>query len=485
MSTHEARRAPPPSAPVVAIVGGGFSGVMVAAHLLREAVSPLRVVLIERRGALGEGVAYSTGEPEHLLNVPAKNMSAWPDRSEDFFRWAAKRDHTVGLDDFLPRRWYGDYIRDTLSVAAREARSARLEIVSDELRRLIRKPDGGWLMHFENAPSLPIDAAVLATGHCAPADPFGDAWRGSRARFISDPWRDFALDLARGDEPVVVLGSGLTAVDAVLSMTTRERSAPITLVSPRGLAPQGHSWPLSTPLDLSGFVDVKLGDPNGLTALGLLRDLRRLAKTHVARGGNWRAVIDGLRPHTPALWRALSVTERRRFIARVRPFWEIHRHRTAPHVHACLQDLISQDRVRIVAGRVIAAAARDEEVMLTISDRKTRGAYAMNAGWVVNCTGPTPSNRPEANPAIGSLLLQGRLKPDALGIGVETSERGAALTSSGDEQPNLLVVGTLRKPAFWECIAVPELRGHAARAARTLLGLPQLRSAETDHFPTT
>ncbi|MBB4200305.1 hypothetical protein CCR94_00440 [Rhodoblastus sphagnicola] len=465
-------------APVVAIVGGGYSGAMVAAHLLREARRPLRIVLIERRGALGEGVAYSTGEPEHLLNVPAKNMSAWPDRPNDFVEWAARRDSSTGPDDFLSRRWYGDYIRETLQAAAEQASGgARLEIVHDELRRLARKPEGGWLAHFEHAPSLAVNAAVLAVGHCAPADPIGAAWSGPRQRFVADPWRAFALNAVLPAEPVAVLGSGLTAVDVVLSLTARLRTAPITLISLRGHAPQGHSWPLSAPLDLTALVEGLLTAPGGLTAYALLRAVHKAAKDHVASGGDWRGVVDGLRRHTPRLWRALSLPERRRFLARVRPFWDIHRHRTAPHIQARFRDLMARGLVRIVAGRVVAAEAGPDNVNLTVLDRKTRQTFAMEANWVVNCTGPTPSNRPEANPAIASLLLQGRLRPDPLGLGVETSASGAAVAADGREETDLLVVGVLRKAALWECIAVPELRAQAARAAQTLLDLPQLRSS--------
>ena len=465
-SAHASR---PSRTPAVAIVGGGFSGAMVAAQLLRAADGPLRVVLFERRGALGEGVAYSTRESEHLLNVPAKNMSAWPDRPTDLVEWVRRRNPDSRPDDFIPRQAYGDYIRDTLLKAARESKDdVHLELVFDEARRLARTPDGGWLVHLEKGASLAATKVVLATGHCAPSDPIGAAWTGPRHRFIPDPWRPFALNAVSPDEPVTILGSGLTAVDAVLSLSARERTAPITLLSLKGLAPHGHATPLSTPRDLSALVERLLNAQGGLRAYPLCRALRSAAKETMARGGDWREIVDGLRPHTANLWRALPLSERRRFLSRLRPFWEIHRHRTAPEAHALLSQLIAEGRVRIIAGRVQQARAEGETIQLTIH-RRRGGVAETTTAWVVNCTGPTPANRPEANPVIGSLLLQGHVRPDALHLGLETSATGAPIRADGVETPDLLIVGTLRKPAFWECIAVPELRQHAARVAQTLI----------------
>jgi uncharacterized NAD(P)/FAD-binding protein YdhS len=75
------------SQPDVLIIGGGFSGTMLVVHLLRN--SPCLSVAVVDRGALpGRGIAYSTPHRFHLLNVPAGDMSAWPDAPDDILRWA-------------------------------------------------------------------------------------------------------------------------------------------------------------------------------------------------------------------------------------------------------------------------------------------------------------------------------------------------------------------------------------------------------------
>lgn len=470
------RPAPRPErAPTVVVVGGGFSGSMTAAQLLKSGVS-LRVMLVERRGAVGEGVAYSTREKEHLLNVPAGRMSAWPEKPDDFLHWAQARDPRVQPGDFLPRMWYGEYVRETLTAtAAAAAPDGRLQVVFDEVRRVARRPDGGWLVHMANGKSQTAAAVVLAVGHRPPPDPFGKRWHGPRGRFIEDPWRQFGMSVVRHDEPVVILGSGLTAIDAMLSLAHPDRTAPITIISRRGLLPHAHAVVPSTPADLAPLVDRLTSAPEGLTALALLRALRRLARQ--TPQADWRAIVDGLRPHTARLWQCMSVAEQRRFLAQLRPFWEVHRHRMAVGIAERYRELTDRDWVVRLAGRVVAVHADADSVRVIVARRGDQKVLEVDAKWVINCTGPAASNTARANPAVGSLLVDGWLQPDPLGLGVETGADGTALDREGREVPDLYVVGTLRKPALWESTAVPELRGQAAVVAERIvdhLAAPQL-----------
>jgi uncharacterized NAD(P)/FAD-binding protein YdhS len=452
--------------PTIAIVGGGFCGSMTAAHLLRSARCPMRITVIERRGAMGEGVAYATRESAHLLNVPAGKMSAWAGNPDDFLTWAQKRRNDVAPTDFIPREWYGDYIRDTLRKCAKSSLGS-LSIEFDEVRRIVRHPEGGSIIHLARGASLRADAVVLAVGHSPPSDPIGHKWIGSRARYVTDPWRPFAMSAVRGDEPIVMLGSGLTAVDTVMSLTEYPRSARITLVSINGLTPRGHAEFPSAPADLSALVSDVLRE--GVRTRRLSRELRKLAEEFVAAGRDWRNVVDGLRPHTASLWRGMPIAERRRFL-RLRPFWEVHRHRTAPEVSTRLASMLRSGQVEVIAGRVASVHVEGDQLRVLVRRRRTRDVMELRAGWVVNCTGPLPSNRPESNPAIGSLMVRGQLCLDPLALGVETTECGHAVAADRTQVSDTYVVGTLRKPSFWESTAVPELREQVATVAGQLLG---------------
>jgi uncharacterized NAD(P)/FAD-binding protein YdhS len=347
------QRTIPDAVPKVVIVGGGFSGAMTAAQILRRTGTAIHISLIERRGAVGEGLAYATCEQAHLLNVPAGRMSAWPDRPDDFLEWALRRFGNVLPTDFLPRQWYGEYIRESLLASAAEAgEQARLSIIFDEVRRVARHPGGGWMVHLERGSSLRADAVVLAIGHRPPSDPIGRKWIGPRTRLIADPWRPFAMNVVRPDDAVVVLGSGLTAVDAALSLADQPRSAEITFVSRNGLLPQAHAETPLPPADLEPLVSELIAEPGGVRARTLLQQFRRTIQALAEQGIEWRSVVDGLRPHTARLWQAMPSAERRRFLSRLRPFWEVHRHRMGLPVARRFQAIVNGgDKLCQIAAR--------------------------------------------------------------------------------------------------------------------------------------
>lgn len=457
--------------PSVAIVGGGFSGSMTAAQLLRMAQrhdAPIHVQLIERQGFIGEGVAYSTRDTKHLLNVVAGRMSAWPDKPNDFVEWLSR---THGVEDplaFVPRQWYGQYVRETLIETAR-ASSSQVEftVVLDEVRRMTRRPEGGWMMNFAKHASLPCDDAVLAIGHRPPADPIGKSWSGPRHRLIADPWQPFACGNIDPKDPVVILGSGLTAVDTVLSIASEHRTAPIYLISRRGLTPQRHSPQPLPPTPLGEWVDQAIAVQPTIQAL--TKQFRARIDEVQAQGGDWRTVIDGLRPHTAKLWQSLSQRDRQRFLRHIRSFWEVHRHRTASQVADRFDQLLAAGKTKIIAGRIVAAQADPHSVRLFVRERGDDRLMELSAGWVINCTGPGPSNSPESNPVIGSLLIPDWVQSDALSLGLQTDDSGLALGGRGRQAEDLFVVGTLRKPSTWESTAVPELRVQAAQVAESIM----------------
>ena len=112
--------------PTIAIIGGGFCGNMLAVHLLNNAKSPIHIVLVNAGYPLSKGVAYSSYSQKHLLNVPAKSMSALPDKPNHFMEWIRKHENYGVIDQtalpnmFLPRNIYGHYLKDIFDTAIRK-----------------------------------------------------------------------------------------------------------------------------------------------------------------------------------------------------------------------------------------------------------------------------------------------------------------------------------------------------------------------------
>lgn len=448
----------------VAVVGGGFSGSMTAANLLRQKFAG-RVVLIERSGTIGEGLAYGTKESAHLLNVPAGRMSAWPDRPTHFVEWLQRKNPATQAGDFVPRTIYGDYVRETLHHEATNS-STSFDVQLADVRRVARHPAGGWMVHLDRGNPVRADEVVVALGHRPPMNPLANVWHGSRHRYMIDPWQPYQIANIPEADRVLILGSGLTAVDTVLSLSKPGRTGRITLLSRTGLLPRPHSTTPVHPVDCTELVTDLLQRSSCVDAI--FRAIRAEVRKQQKLGNNWRGVMDGLRPHTAALWQSLNNTERKRFLQKYRQYWEVHRHRMAPAIQTQLEELQASELVRVQAGAVAAAIATDNKVNVFVRQRGTQSLEERSFDWIINCTGPGPSNSAEASPVIGSLLLDGWVRPDDLLLGLDVDANGQAVGRTGEPSPGLYVVGTLRKPSLWETTAVNELRQQAAQIAERI-----------------
>jgi uncharacterized NAD(P)/FAD-binding protein YdhS len=466
------QRRPKGSTPTFAIVGGGFSGIMVAAQLARQSAHssrPLHLILIDRQTSIGEGAAYRSPDARHLLNVPAIGMSAWPDRPTDFLDWARQGNPGVQPYSFLQRREYAEYLRQRFfeTVAESDA-NLSIEIHRTEAQHIERRPNGRWVVQCTERGALEADALVLATGHRRPDDPLARAWNGSRARYVTHPWAALSLASIEPHESVCLLGTGLTAIDVLMSLSKPGRTAPVLALSRRGLSPSAHAPSQLPPIDPRSWLEPLLTGIASVTAPTLMHAVRGAITSAGISGADWRQVIDGLRPYLVRIWQALPASERRRFMRHARPYWEVSRHRTAPEVASAVEEAKRARLFRVIAARVLSAQGQTDGVTLKLCPRGVNTPEICKFDWVVNCTGPGSPGSKGLPTMLQALVDAGVLEEDALGLGVRSTSDGRAL-SHGRVIENLIVIGTLRKPDLWESTAVPELRVQAAVAAEVLV----------------
>lgn len=458
--------APAPAPPAVAIVGAGFSGTLLAVHLLRMARAPLQVLLIERSGRAGRGLAYASASDSHLLNVRVANMSALPEQPGHFRDWLQACGHAAGLGDdggaaFVPRRVYGAYLEALLAEArATAAEGVRCTLLAAGVTRLDRAGDG-WRLQLDDGDCRSAGRVVLCLGNLPPAAPCPLPALLPAGRYLADPWQAAALAMIPPAATVLLAGTGLTMVDTLLSLLDQGHRGPVLALSRRGLLPQTHA-PVAAPWPCLGAQE-SLGQLSALLA--------RVRNGVRAAGGDWRAVIDGLRPHTQRLWTALPDAERRRFLRHLRPYWEVHRHRLAPPVAARLQAALAGGRLRVLAARL-------QGIELTAADRlrvqgRLRSGGAMltlDTDVLINCTGPQCDFARIDEPLLRDALARGLLRADALGLGLDAGEDGELLDHEGRPQPGLYGLGPQVRGRVWELTAVPELRLAAARLGARLAG---------------
>ena len=392
--------------PVIAIVGAGFSGTMVACQLLHSKGPCLEVLLIDRAGSFGQGLAYGTRDPNHLLNVSARAMSAWPNDPNHLVRWLEQNQAELAhllpagadVSSYIPREVFGIYLQSILEHAAIQAAGQhRLRRITAELS----------------------DLEAIEPGSPSAA---------SRYR----------LQFSNG-EPIVALSRRGHLPNAHLSVS---------------VAPIG-AWlnPEQAPT----------------TLLELWRLIRMRVALAERDGHDWRAVIDGLRPINEKLWQRLSLQERRRFLRHAAVLWDVHRHRVAPQLHEQLQQLINSGALEIIAGRLEAKQNRANQLQLQIRRRGAASSEYLEVDRLITCTGIRLDYARSTQPLLQRLLQRQQLQADVLALGITTTPPGELVGGNGQVVSGMYTLGPPRRGELWESTAVPELRQQAQELASHIL----------------
>lgn len=414
--------------PAVAIIGGGFSGTMALWHLVEKATQPLALYWYESAPKLAAGVAYGCAEAPHLLNVRADKMGALPDKTDGFYEWLCMQgEDDICASSFQPRKRYAEYLQSLLKQALARATQKNIRIYHQ-------------VKQVESLAELPsVSALVLAMGTPAPRS----FEIPETIRYIADSWRDaWPEDIAAWSlqSHIGIIGTGLTGVDAILSLEHRGYRGKITAFSRHGWLPAEHRSfePLPAWEDLPE-------DPASKSVSGLMN----LIKTHARNAKDWRAVIDSLRPVTPALWQGLAVKEQQKFLRKCFALWNVHRHRMAPEIGEKLRQLQSEGRLEI---RAMCA----EDFLASYQP-----------DLLINCTGPDFDISRQPSPLLKEMLETGTVQPDALQLGLALDAEGRAISKTASYP--VFPMGTLTLGTCFESIAVPELRVQAEKIASGVL----------------
>lgn len=456
----------------VTIVGGGFCGTMSAVRLMRAARTAVRIRLVEQTPRqLSRGIAYSTIEQSHLLNVPAGRMSAFPDDPDHFFRWATAHAHRAGVshpitpDAFLPRKFYGDYLAHLLDDAISNPGPHTLEVVTDKVTGLRFPREDTVEVRTKTGSRWQSDACVLAVGNTTPETP--PAWARSAqhdGRYHNNPWADDVVPSLLESRSCLLLGSGLTMLDLVVALDQRGYQGTIHVLSRRGLIPLAHA-PATARKSIEPPPAVLQPEPS---VRELFAQLRQLAAGNGGGSANWQAAVDALRPHTQLLWQRLSHTEKHRFLRHARSYWDHHRHRVAPAVRQRFDEMVDSGRVQLHVGQVEGITYRPlpEPAVGAIVRRRKGGKQTLYADHVVNCTGPGATISGCNAPLWRTLWREYSFTKDNVGLGMAVN---AEMRLCGQAAFRVFALGPPVKGHLWESTAVPECQIAVGRVISALI----------------
>ncbi|AZE23013.1 hypothetical protein C4K05_2622 [Pseudomonas chlororaphis subsp. aureofaciens] len=459
----------------VLIVGGGLSGALLAAQLLRLP-GRRQVRVIEPRSELGRGEAYSAVELGHTLNGNAARMSVDPDNADDLTQWLS--DYLAGggwpeseqqpvpvSELFPPRGIFGLYVQQRLAEAQAigALQGSTVTHVRAEAVDLQADAEGAWLT-LNDGQRLRGAFAVLATGMFPAARTPQTESSGLNAAAL-DPWDVAAMSRLDPQATVLIIGSGLTMVDAVVSLEQAGHRGPIEVFSRHGLLPHVRRQP-------PAWVDFLAEDPSIRTPRQLLHELRRQCRQALADGVDWQAPLDTVRAHIGRLWSQATDGQRRQFVRHVRPWWESHHHRSPPLSAELVARLHGEGRLRIHAAS-FKGLEPSANGRLAIGIRR-RGET--KTSWVVgdaliNSSGIEYDWRRVARPLPQQLLARGLIQPGPLALGIRADAGGAVVDAQGQVASRLFAMGPPLRGMWWESTAVTDVASQAKALAARLVAL--------------
>ncbi|MBB6153338.1 putative NAD(P)/FAD-binding protein YdhS [Pseudomonas sp. JAI115] len=457
----------------ILIIGGGLSGTMLAVQLLRLP-GQRRILIIEPRAELGRGEAYSAVELGHTLNSNAARMSVDPDNPDDLTQWltahiaaggwpeSAEQDVPIS-ELFPPRGLFGVYVQRRLAEArvVGAQHGSTVEHVRAEVVDLQTDADSVQ-MSLSNGQTLRGAYAVLATGMFPAARTPQKESSGLNAAAL-DPWDVAAMRQLDPQSTVLIIGSGLTMVDAVVSLEQAGHRGPIEVFSRHGLLPHVRRQP-------PAWVDFLAEDQSIRTPRQLLRELRRHCRDAIAQGIDWQAPLDTVRAHIGRLWSQATDVQRRQFVRHVRPWWESHHHRSPPLSAQLVERLQGEGRLRIQAASFKGLEPGAEGgVSIRIRRRGEAETCLVHGAALINSSGIEYDWRRVARPLPQQLLARGLVRSGPLALGIAAAIDGAVLNEHGQVANRLFAMGPPLRGMWWESTAVTDVASQAKALALRLV----------------
>jgi uncharacterized NAD(P)/FAD-binding protein YdhS len=445
----------------ITIIGSGASGTLLAINLIKHNDNqPIEINLVEKKGRLGRGVAYSTATDYHLLNVPANKMGAFPDDLEHFYRWITAKDYDFFPSDFVPRKFYGEYLRETLSEALKnKSPNVSVNILDDEAVDIMVDDTRAQVI-LNSGEVLYSDKVILAFGNFLPPHPRSENQSFTKSeKYFQNPWSAIIHHKIEPSDDVFIIGSGLTAIDTVLSLKNKKHTGKIFLFSTRGLLPTVHKL---------GYVYPSFEEE--LKSQTRITDLLKIVRRHIEKAekqnSDWRAVIDSLRPHTQAIWLNLPLAEKRYFMQHLSRYWNVARHRMPPECAEILDELQEANQLQILKGRLKNIETNGKFNVIFTNDGEEKN---LSVDAIVNCIGSEGDFTKVDFPLVKNLVERGLIKTDVLKLGIDATPDGKTIDKSGTVSDKIFTIGPALRGVLWESTAMPEIRAQTNKLALSLL----------------
>ncbi|MEO5858951.1 MAG: FAD/NAD(P)-binding protein [Pyrinomonadaceae bacterium] len=447
----------------ITIIGGGASGTLLALNLLKyKGDRRLEINLVEKRPHIGRGVAFSTQEDSHLLNVTAGKMGAYADDVEHFHRWLIENEMDYAATAFVPRRVFGEYLREQIEEANNaKAENVDLNIFDDEAIN-VHVEDGKANVQLASGDHIYSEKVVLAFGNFLPPHPtVADQSFVNSPKYFQDPWTPEVFNSIDTGDSILIVGTGLSMVDVTMQLNKLRHQGLINAISTRGQLPAVHKFGFT----YSSFYE----EIKGATRVtDILRTVRAHVKKSEADSSDWRAVIDSLRPTTQQIWLDLPLPEKKYFMQHLSRYWNVARHRMPPEAALIIDELRGTGQLQILKGR-LQRITWEDGIGFDVRYATIGLDQYVHADVIINCIGSESRFDQLDSRLVKNLIESGSIRCDDLRFGLDATRDGHLKGSDGKQSDMLYTLGTALKGVLWESTAIPEIRVQARNLAEMLI----------------
>lgn len=456
----------------VGIIGFGFTGTMLASHLIDKSDFPFELIIVDKLENFNVGVAFKTYSNEHILNVVAGKMSAYKDDPSHFVKWLGETRwiEAEGIDikdRFLSRNVYGKYIQSIWEKSENEAivKNIKIKTFHDLVDSFDLEKDGSTTIFLKQGEIISVDYCIIATGNNSPLNlEIGNASFYRNENYFQNPWNKEVVENLRDDHPVLIIGNGLSMIDTLLGLLEKQYKGKIISISPNG---NGLRFIPNIPND-SEYLELT----NELDSEIDLLSVIKLLKKHFLKNSDSeitkRLIIDSLRPHAKRIWRGFNNRDKQIFLRYFKSIWNYLRHRVPLDVYRKINQLHDEKRLEIKSGKILDFIENDSFIEVKYFDKKNGKEETINVSRVINCTGPGADFMKYEENILKKAKEKGYLSQDDLKLGIKTNIENYRIINSF-EANNLFTLGINLKGEIFESTAVAELRAQAEQCANEIV----------------
>lgn len=355
----------------ICIIGDGYSSAVLLLNLAKNKFDLKKIVVIGSN-KLGAGQAFANHDSDYRLNGPADRVNLFKDARFDFLNWAQKNIVDVQAETeigkFYKRQDFARYLTYKLESLKNYSDINQIREVAEN----IDFKDGKGQILLSDGNIITSNTVIMATGNAEPLWPFKVAKKNHN--LVEQPWCQTWKKNIKSNSVIAILGSGLTALDAIHELSQINFSGEIIIVSPKGLLPSAH---------IGWYPPKKIKWPKDLNALLFYKFMRQKLRNLSWNDPEWQSVFDGLREGISDAWINLSPNDRRKLMKNFGWLWQLMRFRSSPQVAKSLSKYLKTGKIKIIKNRAIDLEKLADNRFLI----KLKNGETLNANFIINCTG--------------------------------------------------------------------------------------------------